>query len=56
MFGNIQSNLSKIFRKLRSKGRLTEDDLNQGLDEIKKALLEADVNYEVVKKFINDLK
>jgi len=56
MFGNIQSNLSKIFRKLRSKGRLTEDDLNQGFDEIKRVLLDADVNYEVVNKFIEDVR
>ncbi len=56
MFGNIQNSFSRIFKKWRSKGKLTEEDLEQGLLEIKKSLLEADVNYDVVKKFIEDVK
>ncbi len=56
MFGNIQNSFSKIFRKWRSKGKLTEEDLDRGLLEIKNALLEADVNYDVVKEFIEGVK
>ncbi len=52
MLENLSSRLQGIFSKLRSKGRLTEDDINDAMREIRLALLEADVNFKVVKSFI----
>lgn len=52
MFGNLTDKLSEAFKKFRSKGKLTEADVRAGMREIKLALLEADVNYKVVKDFI----
>ena len=48
--------LQNVFRNLRSKGRLTEDDVKAALREVKMALLEADVNFKVVKKFVKDVQ
>ena len=56
MFTDLSEKLNDIFKKLKSKGVITEEDLNKALKEIKFALLEADVNYKVVKEFINELK
>ena len=53
MFGSLGERLSEAFKKLRSKGKLTESDVRSGMREIKLALLEADVNFKVVKDFIN---
>lgn len=52
MFGNLTDKLSDAFKKFRSKGKLTEADVRAGMREIKLALLEADVNFKVVKDFI----
>ncbi len=52
MLENLSSRLQGIFSKLKSKGKLTEDDINEAMREIRLALLEADVNYKVVKAFI----
>ncbi len=52
MFQNLSEKLNNAFRKLRSKGKLTEADVRAGMREIKMALLEADVNFKVVKEFI----
>ena len=52
MLENLSERLQGIFSGLRSKGRLTEDDINAAMREIRMALLEADVNYKVVKGFI----
>ena len=52
MFESITSSLEGIFSKLRGKGRLTEANIKEGLHEVRLALLEADVNYKVVKEFI----
>lgn len=52
MFDNLSDRLQGIFSKLRGKGRLTEDDINAAMKEIRMALLEADVNFKVVKEFI----
>jgi signal recognition particle subunit SRP54 len=52
MFGNLTEKISCAFKRLRSKGRLCEDDIKVAMREIKMALLEADVNYLVVKDFI----
>jgi signal recognition particle subunit SRP54 len=51
MFESLTDNLKEAFRRLGSKGRLTETDLRRGLKEIRTALLDADVNYQVVKGF-----
>ena len=47
--------MTNIFRKLRSKGKLTETDVELAIREIKLALLEADVDFNVVKEFTNSL-
>ena len=52
-FDSLSEKLQNIFKNLRSKGRLTEDDVKAALKEVKMALLEADVNFKVVKQFIN---
>ncbi len=52
MLENLSSRLQGIFSGLRSKGRLTEDDINAAMREIRLALLEADVNFKVVKNFV----
>ena len=50
-FEGLSSRLQEITRKLKGKARITEDDLNEVLREVKLALLEADVNYKIVKEF-----
>ena len=50
-FDSLSEKLQNVFRNLRSKGRLTEDDVKTALKEVKLALLEADVNFKVVKNF-----
>ena len=52
MFSSLADKLSEAFRKLRNKGKLTESDVKAGMREIKLALLEADVNFKVVKAFV----
>ena len=56
MFDTLQDRLSSVFKGLRAKGRLTEDDVNSTLREIRIALLEADVNLGVVKEFVAAIK
>ena len=51
-FDNLTEKLQNVFKNLRSKGRLTEDDVKAALKEVKMALLEADVNFKVVKQFV----
>ncbi len=53
MFQSLSEKLDNAFKKFRSKGKLTEADIKIGMREIKLALLEADVNFKVVKDFIN---
>ena len=55
-FDSLTEKLQNVFKNLRSKGRLTEDDVKSALKEVKMALLEADVNFKVVKKFIKDVQ
>lgn len=50
-FDSLSQKLQNVFKNLRSKGRLTEDDVKAALKEVKMALLEADVNFNVVKQF-----
>ena len=51
-FDSLSDKLQNVFKKLRSKGVLTEDDVKEAMKEVKRALLEADVNFKVVKSFI----
>ena len=55
MFQSLSEKLENAFRKFKSKGKLTESDIKSGMREIKLALLEADVNFKVVKDFINSV-
>lgn len=56
MFNSLSDRLQGTFDKLRGKGRLTEDDINSAMREIRMALLEVDVNYRVVKTFVSACK
>ncbi len=56
MFDNLNERLNKVFKKLKGRGRLSEEDIQEGLREVRLALLEADVNYKVVKDFIRKVK
>lgn len=56
IFESLSEKLQKTLDGLRGKGRLSEKDVDAALREVKLALLEADVNYKVVKKFIDNLK
>ena len=51
-FESLTDKLQNVFKNLRSKGRLTEADVKAALKEVKMALLEADVNFKVVKQFV----
>lgn len=55
-FDSLSEKLQNVFKNLRSKGRLTEDDVKVALKEVKLALLEADVNFKVVKQFVKDVQ
>ena len=55
-FDSLTEKLQNVFRNLRSKGRLTEDDVKEAMKEIKRALLAADVNFKVVKNFIKNVQ
>ena len=54
-FDSLSDKLQNIFKKLRGKGRLNEDDVKAAMKEVKMALLEADVNFKVVKQFVNSV-
>ena len=56
MFDGLTNKLSGIFQKLGSRGILTEKDIEDGLREIRLALLEADVNFTVVKDFVKTVR
>ena len=55
-FDSLSEKLQNVFKNLRSKGRLTEDDVKVAMKEVKMALLEADVNFRVVKNFIKGVQ
>ncbi|MCR4741161.1 MAG: signal recognition particle protein [Lachnospiraceae bacterium] len=55
-FESLTDKLQKVFKGLRSKGRLTEEDVKTALKEVKLALLEADVNFKVVKQFVRSVE
>jgi len=56
MFDSLKERLEGIFSKLRGKGRLTEEDINDALREVRRALLEADVNYKIAKNLVERIK
>lgn len=56
MFENLTEKLNGVFKRLKGRGKLNEDNINQALKEIKLALLEADVNYKVVKDFLESVR
>ncbi len=56
MFDNLSDRLNSVFKKLKGHGKLTEKNIEEGLKEVRMALLEADVHYKVVKKFVGDIK
>ena len=55
-FEGLSARLQEITRKIRGKARITESDLKEMLREVKLALLEADVNYKIVKDFIETVR
>ena len=56
MFDTLTESLTKTFRNLTGRGRLTEENIHEGLREVRMALLEADVALPVVKQFIEDIR
>jgi signal recognition particle subunit SRP54 len=56
MFENLSEKLGRTFKKLRGQGRLNENNIQEALKEVRMALLEADVNYKVVKQFVENIR
>ncbi len=56
IFESLSERLQETFKKLRGHGKLTEDDVNEAMREVRMALLEADVNFKVVKDFVKRIK
>ena len=56
MFDNLTDKLTGIFNRLSSKGRLTEKDIDEALSQVRRALLEADVNFRVARDFVAKVK
>ena len=56
MFDNLTDKLSAVFKQLKGHGKLTENNVQEGLRQVRMALLEADVHYKVAKKLIADIK
>ncbi|HJX34670.1 MAG TPA: signal recognition particle receptor subunit alpha, partial [Desulfatiglandales bacterium] len=56
MFDNLSQKLNKTFKKLKGHGKLNESNIEDALKEVRLALLEADTNYKVVKKLIEDIR
>ena len=55
-FEGLSEKLQSVFKKLKGKGVLSEADINEAMREVKLALLEADVNFKVVKQFVDSVK
>ena len=55
-FESLSEKLQNVFKNLRGKGRLSEADVKSAMKEVKMALLQADVNFKVVKKFVKDVE
>ena len=56
MFEYMGDRLTNAIKNIKGMGRISEDNINEAMREIRLALLEADVNYTVVKEFINNVK
>ena len=56
MFENLTDKLQRAFKNLRGQGTLTEENIGEALKEIRMALLEADVNFKVVKELIEHIR
>ena len=56
MFDNLTDKLTGMFQKLQSRGRLTEKDVDDALGQVRRALLEADVNFKVARDFVSNVK
>ena len=56
MFQGLSEKLQETFKRLKGKGRLKEADVNEAMREVRVALLEADVNFKVVKDFVAKVK
>ena len=56
MFENIQTRLESALKRIRGQAKITEENIEEGLQEVRNALLDADVNFQVAKKFIEDVK
>ncbi|MCG8531737.1 MAG: signal recognition particle receptor subunit alpha, partial [Desulfovibrionales bacterium] len=56
MFENLSDRLDSVFKKLKGHGTLNEKNIDEGLKQVRMALLEADVNYKVAKTVISDIK
>lgn len=56
MFDSLSESLGNVFRKLSGRGRLSESNIEEGLQEVRRALLSADVNFKIVKDFIERVK
>ncbi|WP_018132879.1 signal recognition particle protein [Effusibacillus pohliae] len=56
IFEGLSSKLQETFQRLRGKGKLTEDDVKEAMREVRLALLEADVNFKVVKEFVEKVR
>jgi len=56
MFDNLSEKLQRVFKNLRGEGKLSAENMESALREIRMALLEADVNFRVVKQLIENIK
>ena len=56
MFESLSERLNAVFRRIQGRGKLSEDDVNEALREVRRALLEADVSLPVVKEFIAHIR
>ena len=56
MFENLTDKLQRVFKNLRGEGKLTEENVQDALKQIRMALLEADVNFKVVKELIANIR
>ncbi|MFZ2657000.1 MAG: signal recognition particle receptor subunit alpha, partial [Victivallales bacterium] len=56
MFENLTDKLQQVFRKISGQGILTESNISEAMDQIRDALLDADVNYNIAKDFIEEVR
>ena len=56
MFGTLNDKLQSVFRKIKGQARINEENIKEAIKQVRMALLEADVNYKVVKKFIQNVQ